>query len=131
MTEKHTHKLKKVKYKSGNSLFFCTLDCTYKISATLALGKKTICWRCGETFSMNDYSIRLIKPHCENCHKPKDASKSPKEAYRQTESEVTENTQTSLQPSTPSVVPSLAEKLNQALRDAQDQSNAQNEEEDI
>lgn len=69
--EKHTHKLKKLVHKSGTVIFFCVLDCSYKISSALALGKSCICWRCGEKFLMNEYSLRLSKPHCESCHKPK------------------------------------------------------------
>lgn len=71
-SEKHIHKFKRLKYKSGNQIFFCTLpDCNVKINSALALGKRSLCWRCGESFIMNEYSLRLAKPHCENCHKPK------------------------------------------------------------
>ena len=71
-SSQHIHKLKRVKYKSGNSVFFCALpDCNFKINPSLALGKRSLCWRCGEPFIMNEYSLRLAKPHCENCHKPK------------------------------------------------------------
>ena len=72
--QKHLHKLKRLKYKSGNVSFFCILDCSYKISQALALGKQTICWRCGKPFTMTEYSLRLAKPHCEACHKPKGVS---------------------------------------------------------
>lgn len=73
MTEKHVHKLRRHVFKSGNKIFFCTLpDCNYKIAISLALGKRTLCNRCGEPFILNDYSIRLAKPHCDNCHKPKE-----------------------------------------------------------
>jgi hypothetical protein len=69
---KHTHKFKRLKYKSGNVIFFCALpDCNTKIAIPLALGKRSICWRCGSEFIMNEYSLRLAKPHCDNCHKPK------------------------------------------------------------
>lgn len=34
----------------------------------MSLGKRNVCWRCGNDFIMNEYSIRLAKPHCENCH---------------------------------------------------------------
>jgi hypothetical protein len=68
----HTHKFKRLRYKSGNEIFFCVLpDCSQKINPALALGKRSICWRCGEPFIMNEYSLRLSKPHCEACHKPK------------------------------------------------------------
>jgi len=71
-TEKHVHKLKRLKYKSGNSIFFCVLpDCSYKTNVSLALGKRSICWRCGESFIMSEYSLRLAKPHCDSCHRLK------------------------------------------------------------
>lgn len=66
----HIHKLKKLRYKSGNSIFFCCQpDCKFKTAVPLALGKRSICWRCGSEFLMSDYSLRLMKPHCESCHK--------------------------------------------------------------
>ena len=72
MVTKHNHKLKRHRFKSGNEVYFCALpECTYKITPALSLGKRVICWRCGESFIMGDYSIRLAKPHCDNCHKPK------------------------------------------------------------
>ena len=61
-----------IKYKTGNKVFFCSLDCTFKISVQLALGKRSICWRCGESFIMTEYSLRLVKPHCPQCHQSKD-----------------------------------------------------------
>ena len=68
----HTHKLKRLKYKSGNTIFFCCLpDCTFKTNIALALGKRSLCWRCGQEFILSEYSLRLAKPHCENCHQPK------------------------------------------------------------
>jgi|SRR5882672_8909638 len=70
--QKHVHKLKRIRFKSGNATLFCVLpDCTYKISPQLALGKRNECWRCGQEHLLNEYSIRLAKPHCESCHKPK------------------------------------------------------------
>lgn len=71
-TEKHICKFKRIVYKSGNAVFFCTLpDCNKKINPALALGKRSICWRCGEPFILTEYSLRLAKPHCDACHKPK------------------------------------------------------------
>lgn len=68
----HIHKYKRLTYKSGNQVFFCALpDCNQKINPALALGKRSICWRCGESFIMSEYSLRLAKPHCESCHKSK------------------------------------------------------------
>lgn len=71
-TKQHVHKLKRLSYSTGNKIYFCVLpDCPYKVKVALALGKRTICWRCSESFIMNEYSIRLAKPHCENCHQSK------------------------------------------------------------
>jgi len=68
----HIHKFKRLRYKSGNEIFFCTLpDCNKRINIPLALGKRSICWRCGKDFIMNEYSLRLAKPHCDACHKSK------------------------------------------------------------
>jgi hypothetical protein len=70
--EKHIHKLKRYSFKTGNTLYFCALpDCHFKLNPGMALGKRSICWRCGEPFIMTEYSLRLAKPHCANCHKPK------------------------------------------------------------
>jgi hypothetical protein len=110
--EKHIHKLKRVTYKSGNSIFFCTLpDCPYKSKTELVLGKRSICWRCNEPFIMNDYSLRLAKPHCENCHKPKniDDIKDP------IKDDVIDNDM-KLEPKVPEL--SLAAKLHQTIQDA-------------
>ena len=71
-TEQHIHKFKRIVYKSGNAVFFCaTSDCNKRLNISLALGKRSLCWRCGESFIMTEYSLRLAKPHCEKCHKSK------------------------------------------------------------
>src|SRR5262249_23568700 len=76
--EEHVHKFKRLKYKSGNTIFHCVLpDCVKKMNIALALGKRSICWRRGEPFILNEYSLRLSKPHCENCHKPKNDKEDP------------------------------------------------------
>ncbi len=66
--QKHIHKLRKHKYKTGIAVYFCTLpDCNYKIEVPFSLGKESICNICGEPFIMNEYTLRLITPHCQNC----------------------------------------------------------------
>lgn len=71
MTVKHIHKLKKHRYKTGVAIYFCILDCNFKVEAPLALGKEVLCNICGESFIMNEYSLKLSKPHCNNCGKVK------------------------------------------------------------
>ena len=67
----HVHKLRRHKYPNGSKVYFCTLDCSFKIDRALALGKRTICNICGDEFIMNEYSLKLAKPHCTNCGKMK------------------------------------------------------------
>lgn len=64
----HIHKLKLHRYKNGTQVFFCIDDCDYRIGRELALGKLTRCHRCGNPFQLNQYSLSLVKPHCEACH---------------------------------------------------------------
>lgn len=67
---KHIHKLKKHKYKSGQAVFFCTLtDCNFKMEVPFSLGKESLCNICSQPFVMNEYTLKLTKPHCTNCGK--------------------------------------------------------------
>ena len=75
---KHTHKLRRVRYNSGRTMYFCVLtDCSFKINPMLAFGKRSICWRCGEEFIMGEYTLKLAKPHCGDCHSPRKAQTTP------------------------------------------------------
>ena len=67
----HTHRLRKHIYKgTKHSIFFCSLpDCHFKIDAPLAIGKRSLCNVCGVEFIMNEYSLKLFKPHCGDCGK--------------------------------------------------------------
>lgn len=67
--QEHIHKLRRHTYTNGTKVYFCTLDCSFKVEAPFALGKKTICNICGDTFLMNEYSVKLAKPHCNSCGK--------------------------------------------------------------
>lgn len=65
----HTHTLKRTTYASGTKVYFCIDDCSYKIEVAFALGKIVCCPNCGNDFKMNEYSVKLAKPHCNNCGK--------------------------------------------------------------
>lgn len=67
----HIHRLRRHKYANGSKVFFCTLDCSFKIDTGLSLGAVVICNICGNQFEMNEYSIKLAKPHCNACGKIK------------------------------------------------------------
>lgn len=112
MTQKSSHicKFKRLKYKTGNTIFFCTLsDCNKKISIALALGKMCICWRCDTPFIMNEYSLRLAKPHCDDCHKPKKINITVDEIHTGLE----------MADSKPIYELSLAERLSQTIKQTQ------------
>lgn len=69
-TQKHVHRLKRHAYETGNKIFFCTLpDCSFKSQTELMLGKRVICNRCNKEFILNQRSIRLALPHCDDCSK--------------------------------------------------------------
>lgn len=67
----HTHKLQRQKYRNGTKVYFCVLNCNFKIEVAFALGKQTICHICDQPFTMNEYTCKLAKPHCPSCGKRK------------------------------------------------------------
>lgn len=68
--QSHVHKLKKHKYATGNAVFFCTLaDCHYKVEVPFALGKRSICNICGKEFVISENTLKLARPHCNECGK--------------------------------------------------------------
>lgn len=72
----HIHKYKKTNISNKkNKKYFvwkCQLvDCTHYLTKQHVVGRKSICWVCGETCIVrkeNDGSIRA-KPHCPECIK--------------------------------------------------------------
>lgn len=69
MIRKHIHQFRRKVYKNGEAIFFCILDCDYKINVDLSVGKESICNRCNKQFTMIEPSVRLHKPHCFECTK--------------------------------------------------------------
>lgn len=68
LLKNHIHKFKLVKHRNGFNVYFCTLDdCRIKFVSEMALGKTSRCWVCDKPFTMTEKSLRLVKPHCENC----------------------------------------------------------------
>ena len=69
--KKHVHRLQRKRYKTGAGYYICTLpDCYFKVNCDLTLNKTSLCNKCGKPFLMNQYSIRLARPHCPECHQP-------------------------------------------------------------
>lgn len=70
-TKKHTHKYGKVKPRKENPdwvIYKCHLPgCTHYLHGeTFVLGKQSICWLCGEEFTMSQRSLK-VKPECNRC----------------------------------------------------------------
>lgn len=65
----HLHKLKRTTYSTGTKVYFCIDDCSYKVEVAFALGKVVRCNICDDNFQMNEYSIKLARPHCNDCGK--------------------------------------------------------------
>lgn len=74
--QRHFHILKRHTFKNGERIYFCTNNCDYKVSVKLALGKDTLCNICGKLFRMNEYSLRLARPRCQECINKKDTKDS-------------------------------------------------------
>lgn len=80
-TKEHIHKLRRHKYPNGVKIYFCINDCNFKIEAAFALGKRVLCNMCGEPFEMNEYSVKLSKPHCGACGRYKTIDADGKRRY--------------------------------------------------
>lgn len=63
----HIHKFTKHKYPTGVDVYFCTLNCNFKIEVPFALGKEVLCNICNEPFTMSKRDLSLKEPHCRNC----------------------------------------------------------------
>jgi hypothetical protein len=74
-SKKHTHKYRR--YVRGNwktSRYACADPDCYKVGRPgLLLGKKSICWNCGQEFILTRDNLETAKPKCINCADTKEA----------------------------------------------------------
>lgn len=67
------HKYRRVKMgKDGSYIVYACAHCTHYLARKLAVGKRSICWKCGQVFEMNSDSITVAKPKCFMCRKGRD-----------------------------------------------------------
>lgn len=67
---KHLHKYKKEKLGHDYYIYRCMQpDCAHYLPVRLAIGRISICWRCGAGFLMTGKHTKLTKPHCDECTK--------------------------------------------------------------
>jgi hypothetical protein len=68
---RHTHKYERVFLgrKQDYPVWKCQLPgCShYMPSISLIVGQESVCWRCGEVFTITKAMIDLKKPHCLRC----------------------------------------------------------------
>ena len=71
---KHVHKYHRLRIgKNEYEIYKCALaGCTHYVQAELVVGRKSICWRCGNEFIITG-KLRHKKPHCEDCIQSKTA----------------------------------------------------------
>lgn len=68
MAIRHIHKYKRIRFKSGHTIFRCMLPgCSHFIREELLQGREAICWKCKKAFII--LTIELKFPHCENCYR--------------------------------------------------------------
>lgn len=72
----HIHKLRRDRYSTGRSFYYCVNDCSFKVDVKHSLGKTVLCNKCNKPFVMNEYSIRSAKPKCFDCVKRKESTSS-------------------------------------------------------
>lgn len=70
---KHVHKYKRTKTPRGSIIYRCVLpDCTHYLGAHHIVGKRNICWVCGNQHIIyQDSNGVLARPHCRQCTKTK------------------------------------------------------------
>lgn len=69
---KHIHKLRRHRYPNGTTVYFCILNCSFKIDPALALGKEVLCNRCDNPFFLDKYALKRSQPYCHDCKKTKE-----------------------------------------------------------
>jgi len=66
-SKRHIHKYRKLE----NGLWVCSLaDCTHYMPKNIpngVMGKRSICFGCGETFILDTESMKMDLPECDKC----------------------------------------------------------------
>lgn len=93
MRRKHDHKYYRVnKAREENTpwlVYECRReDCTHSLPIVSIIGKRSLCWDCGEPFVMDEHSLQ-IKPRCHRCRSQRPYHKTKKKEYRNDLAEVT------------------------------------------
>ena len=69
MKPSHTHKYIRIKT-DKKALMKCAIPgCRHFIARMLAVGRESLCWKCGEVFFLTMENTTLKKPCCETCRR--------------------------------------------------------------
>ena len=61
----HIHKYKRFEFSNGRLAYRCMLPgCRHYILPQFLMGQRSICWRCGNAFTINAAQARMAKPTC-------------------------------------------------------------------
>lgn len=65
----HIHKYKRAELgNNGYVIYRCMLpNCSHYLAQHLAVGRSSICWKCGDEFTMTMTSVKRSKPKCLEC----------------------------------------------------------------
>ncbi len=58
-----THKYRRFK---GKNVYHC-VNCPSYITGDYIIGHKSVCWKCGQEFTISDFKYLKMKPVCKNC----------------------------------------------------------------
>ena len=70
---KHIHKYKRIflskkKGIKGYPVWRCMLaDCSHYMAGETVVGRKSVCWKCGDSFTLTKFSLERVKPTCDTC----------------------------------------------------------------
>lgn len=69
----HKYKRKELGRKTSYIVYACMLpNCSHYLRRELMVGKESICWKCGEVFTLTHKNVgtdRQVKPKCPKCMK--------------------------------------------------------------
>ena len=71
--KRHTHKYHKIIINSRPTWACALPDCNHYMPQnmeSMALGKGTICWSCGNTMILDEDAMKMDKPICFECANP-------------------------------------------------------------
>lgn len=69
MKPQHIHKYTRVKTEKSTLMKCAIPGCKHFLARLLAVGRESLCWRCGEAFFLTMENTTLKKPCCDNCRR--------------------------------------------------------------